>query len=202
MVNAGLTVTDKQFGNNPITCLRCPTCGILTTTWKFEQESEIYNIYKEYSYSSDTAWNIPEATYYSLKNIVLAMERYRKLNRWLDVGCGAGALLKVLTRLNWFAEGTELSTVAVQRLSAQGFTVYHGKLSQLNLNPSSYDVVSMIELVEHLFNPLEDLLIVSRLLRPGGILFNYYSQHCCPALPLVWCKGYLESTFSFMGIQL
>jgi len=180
--HAGWTVTEPQVGGQPIEVLRCPACGLVTTPWQFESEEELTAIYAQYSYHSETAWEVPTATWHSLRSWVRRMEPFRRANRWLDVGCGAGALLRVAAEQGWRVQGTELSTLAADRLRAEGFTVHVGFLGLLNIPPETFDVVTMIELIEHLPDPMGDLRTVHRLLRPGGALFlttpNAGSLHC------------------------
>ena len=168
---AGWTVTEAEAGRTPIAVLRCSVCGLVTTPWTFEDPEEAASLYAQYSYGSETAWDIPPATRYSLRRWVRQMEPFRRLNRWLDVGCGAGALLRAAVEHGWHAEGTELSTVAAERLRSEGFVVHVGFLTNLGLPIESFDVVTMIELIEHLADPMEDLRSIQSLLRPGGALF-------------------------------
>jgi len=168
---AGWTVTEPEAGSTPIAVLRCPACGLVTTPWTFPGQEAVASLYAQYSYGSETAWETPAATRHSLRRWVRQMEPFRRLNRWLDVGCGAGALLRTAVEHGWHAEGTELSTVAAERLRSEGFVVHVGFLTNLRLPMESFDVVTMIELIEHLADPMEDLRAVQSLLRPGGALF-------------------------------
>ena len=168
---AGWTLTEPEAGRAPIAVLRCPVCGLVTTPWLFAGQEEVASLYTQYSYCSETAWDIPAATLHSLRRWVRQMEPFRRLNRWLDVGCAAGALLRAAVEHGWHAEATELSTVAAERLRSEGFVVHVGFLTNLGLPIESFDVVTMIELIEHLADPMEDLRSIYSLLRPGGALF-------------------------------
>ena len=95
--------------------------------------------------------------------------------RWLDFGCGAGGFLKFLR---------ERATVGGRTLELSGHDVgsYADLLKQkddfriLDLDEigrepaGTYDVISMIEVVEHLPEPVAALTQVARLLKPGGLL--------------------------------
>ncbi len=99
--------------------------------------------------------------------------------RWLDYGCGAGGLLKFLR------DRKTLSTKTGERaIEASGYDVgsYADKLSvadrltiwtwdELQALPSGYfQIISCIEVIEHLPEPLTVLELLSRLLAPGGLL--------------------------------
>jgi SAM-dependent methyltransferase len=93
----------------------------------------------------------------------------------LDFGCGAGAFLKYLR---------ERATLAGRPLELTGHDVgsyaellqHEDKFRILDLDAlsrepaASYDVISMIEVIEHLPEPLEPMQLVARLLKPGGLL--------------------------------
>jgi ubiquinone/menaquinone biosynthesis C-methylase UbiE len=45
-----------------------------------------------------------------------------------------------------------------------------GTLRDAELDPGSYDAVTMWDVIEHLLDPMADLREISRLLKPGGVL--------------------------------
>jgi SAM-dependent methyltransferase len=67
--------------------------------------------------------------------------------------------------------GTELAPPAVERLCAEGFDARLGELGELGLPAGGFDVVSMIEVLEHVPEPDELLRQAAALLRPGGALY-------------------------------
>ena len=95
--------------------------------------------------------------------------------RWLDFGCGAGAFLKYLRERGSLAgrplelTGHDVGSYADLLRTKDGFRILD--LDQLRAEPAeTYDVISMIEVLEHLPAPLEPLALVARLLKPGGLL--------------------------------
>lgn len=94
---------------------------------------------------------------------------------WLDFGCGAGAFLKYLRERGAFhgrpleLTGHDVGSYADLLRERDGFRILD--LDALSREPDArYDVISMIEVIEHLPAPLEPLQLVSRLLKPGGLL--------------------------------
>jgi SAM-dependent methyltransferase len=114
---------------------------------------------------------VPEFVLDRLEGTVASFDRYRLQGRWLDLGCGAGTLLQAATNRGWHAIGTEIAPAAVESLRADGFDVHLGETSELNLPESHFDVVSLIEVVEHVHNVDELLADAARLVRPGGALY-------------------------------
>lgn len=91
---------------------------------------------------------------------------------WLDVGCGIGILLSKASKAGWQVSGTDPSEVALQ----------HAKkgVSQANLfcitsvlqlpEIEMFDVVSIIDVLRCIENPVEELEAVYRRLKPGGMV--------------------------------
>jgi SAM-dependent methyltransferase len=112
-----------------------------------------------------------EPCYWGVRR-TLEEEGVRQDTRVLDVGSGLGYLTAVLRRGGLEAWGLEMSADAVRAAQAafgpwyiQG-SVEHG-LSQLR---GSFDLVLMIELIEHVDDPARLIEQAFSLVRPGGRL--------------------------------
>lgn len=113
----------------------------------------------------------PEFVAHRLNSIVATFEPFKQNNCLLDVGCGSGAILEAAKQNNWAAEGVEVSSSAIEHLRSQGFKAFHGYLQDAKYAENSFDVVTAVELFEHLSNPLEVISEIARILRPGGLLW-------------------------------
>ncbi len=95
--------------------------------------------------------------------------------RWLDFGCGSGAFLKYL-REHGSIHGRPLDLTGHDVGSFADLLKNHDRFrildfDELSREPSDrYDVISMIEVLEHLPHPHDPLALVARLLKPGGLL--------------------------------
>lgn len=99
------------------------------------------------------------------------ISKYRSQHQLLEVGCGAGFFLKAAERNGWSTIGLEVSQAAVDFARGPlGLDVRLGTIEQAALPASSFDVVSMLDTIEHLFDPTATLRECYRLLRPGGAL--------------------------------
>ncbi len=95
--------------------------------------------------------------------------------QWLDFGCGAGGFLKYLRARGTLADrsleltGHDVGSYASQLARHDGFRILD--LEALAREPDArYDVVSMIEVIEHLPAPSDQIALVARVLKPGGLL--------------------------------
>ena len=145
----------------------CRDCGTLfTAALPGADQTEDYDEY--YDAGNLT---VPAFVDERLGEIVSAFDRYRGSNRWLDVGCGAGALMRAAARGGWRVTGTEVALAAAERVRQDGFDVRVGELGDLDLSAGEFDVVSAVEVVEHVPDPDALLRECARLLRPGGALY-------------------------------
>jgi SAM-dependent methyltransferase len=94
---------------------------------------------------------------------------------WLDFGCGAGGFLKFLRERGTLAgrplelSGHDVGSYADLLRDRDGFRILD--LAALGREPDArYDIISLIEVIEHLPSPIEPLQLVARLLKPGGLL--------------------------------
>jgi SAM-dependent methyltransferase len=104
---------------------------------------------------------------------------------WLDFGCGAGGFLKYLRELGTLAgrpldlTGHDVGSYADQLARTDGFRILD--FAALAREPDArYDVISMVEVIEHLPAPSEQLALVARLLKPGGLLLLTTGNLDCP----------------------
>ncbi len=87
----------------------------------------------------------------------------------LDIGCFNGALLNSLgTRYQKF--GIETSTAARKVCASAGIEVVADSAEQLVDIDRKFDVICLVDVVEHLFDPLGLIAVAARKLEIGGLL--------------------------------
>jgi SAM-dependent methyltransferase len=94
-----------------------------------------------------------------------------KNGRVLDIGCATGIFLDAMRDQSWEPKGVEISEPAV-RYARQRFNldVFHGQLNDLQVEPGYFDAITMWNVIEHLYQPLETFVETFRLLKPEGVL--------------------------------
>jgi SAM-dependent methyltransferase len=150
---------------------RCCGCAHLFAV-DLPSEEELDRHYRRYSYDTYGLSSVSAVVMARLDQVLAPLDRYRRLDRLLDVGFGAGAVLQAARRRGWGVFGVERSALAVEQAHANGFAdTWAGDFLQLDLEPASFDVVVMTELIEHLPHPLPFLARARELVRPGGALY-------------------------------
>lgn len=97
----------------------------------------------------------------------------------LDVGCGGGILADAMARKGAQVLGVDLSTKALKvaqlhALEAQTPNINYREVSAETLaaeQPATYDVVTCMEMLEHVPDPASVVRACSQLVKPGGWVF-------------------------------
>jgi SAM-dependent methyltransferase len=101
--------------------------------------------------------------------------------RILDVGCGTGANLELLGNFG-IAEGVDVSTDALSFCRQRGLERVHlGEAEKLPYPDQSFDLVTGLDVVEHLDDDLAGLREMHRVLKPEGRALLFV-----PAFMFLW----------------
>lgn len=90
--------------------------------------------------------------------------------RLLDVGCGAGRMLKALGDLGWLTEGVDFDPAAVECAKAQGLKAHAGSLQNLEYPDDTFDAVILNHSIEHIPEPFKLLRECNRIMKRDGKL--------------------------------
>lgn len=94
----------------------------------------------------------------------------RPNGRLLDVGCGSGTTMQLMTQKGWVATGIDFDENAVQNARTKGLDARLGELSSQNFANETFDAVVMGHVIEHVPHPLELIKECRRVLKKGGVL--------------------------------
>ena len=154
--------------------LRCNSCGLEMQerppdTLEALYTKEYYTGGAEYSYQD-------ERSSIKFHNFVW-QARLKKLARFvpppadfLDVGCAFGGFVQAASDFGYHAQGLDISAYAADYARSQGLKVQQGSLEPGLLPPQSFDIVSLVEVIEHLPDPCAALQTLSEIVRPQGMV--------------------------------
>ena len=105
--------------------------------------------------------------------------------RILDAGCGTGAMLDLFRRWpNVDATGIDSSEEALQFTRSRGHeSLVAGDLTGLPFPAETFDVVTALDVIEHIDDDQHALCEIRRVLKPGGILVA-----TVPAYQFLWSR--------------
>ncbi|HZR26909.1 MAG TPA: methyltransferase domain-containing protein [Vicinamibacterales bacterium] len=94
----------------------------------------------------------------------------------LDIGAGQGALVEEATQLGFDAMGVDRCEPLARTARARGLRVETGTVEDVT-GSNRFDVVTMMDVIEHVPGPRRLLAVAHRLLKPGGRLVVYTPNH-------------------------
>ncbi len=147
------------------------------------------------------------------------VRKYKTCGALLDVGCATGDFLRVMScDNNWKLFGLEPNPEAAhQAAQIPGVDVFCGRLEDATYPSDFFSVITMWHVLEHLYDPLNALRKLRRVLKPDGVLIiavpvldsadaklfgPYWSGYDVPRHLVTYSKGTLSEMLSRSGFSL
>lgn len=93
-----------------------------------------------------------------------------KKGKLFDVGAATGFFMSLAMEDGFEVSGVEYSDFAANKGRDKGFDIKTGTLEKLNIQENAYDVVSMLDVIEHMPDPEIDIKIVQKMLKKDGLV--------------------------------
>jgi len=125
---------------------------------------------QEGSPAAPSAWSLPRVRGFE-KGADLIRSHVRR-GRLLDIGCGDGRFLSIMyERSELELYGLEPNAPEAARASSLlGLDVFQGTLEEAEYDDGYFDVITMWDVLEHVYDPARELREVRRVLHDGGLL--------------------------------
>lgn len=157
---------------------RCPSCGLAMTEFKENYEDFLHIQYDKGYFSGNPArsayHNYREDRILISKNMEKFLSkilRYKSSGRLLDVGCAMGYFVEMALHKGFDAFGFDPSDYAITEAKKKmNGRVTLGSIQTVMYAYSSFDVISMFDVFEHLADPKSDLKKLRSLLTKNGIV--------------------------------
>jgi 2-polyprenyl-3-methyl-5-hydroxy-6-metoxy-1,4-benzoquinol methylase len=162
----------------PYRVVDCPSCGLRFLSPRVAAE-EAARLYEGERYFEDGGLSGGYASYAAMEPLLVRtfvrrlklLSRPRPGARLLDVGCGPGAGLAAARALGWEPFGLDPSAAAVAAASTRfPERVRLGSLSDRLFQPHTFDVITLFDVVEHLYDPRRLAHDLDAHLSPAGRL--------------------------------
>jgi SAM-dependent methyltransferase len=164
-----------RFSGDEFELATCSNCGLVYLPMRpsgkdlddyYPEEYEAYYLLDRES--TTYSWHLRRALNLQLKFVD---EQSNTKGNLLDVGCATGNFLMVAQENGWNGMGIDPVQKAAQLARDHyGIEVITGTLESTDLPSSSFDVITMWDVLEHLPSPKRAFLRSWELLKPGGRL--------------------------------
>jgi 2-polyprenyl-3-methyl-5-hydroxy-6-metoxy-1,4-benzoquinol methylase len=164
--------TDYGYYKNPSNdgrIVRCNKCGLVFTNPQ-PDEKELKKTLNNESSPSQEILDIEKEKFKIYLDEIEALSGAKK-GKLLDVGCGFGYLLAIAKERGWDTCGVEFNRKRVDFiLEKYGIEVFCGELENAGFQTDSFDVVTIVEVLEHIPDPNLFLREISRIIKKDGIV--------------------------------
>lgn len=146
--------------------VRCQRCR-LVFAGKLPSAAELDDYYAGYP----AARALSDLTVRRYDQLLESFEQWRRTGRLLDVGCGDGDFLLAARERGWRVCGSEYGAAPLARARERGLDVRPAPLEPTTDELGSFDVVTSMEVIEHVADPAQEARRFAALLRSGGCLY-------------------------------
>lgn len=189
----------------------CNDCGLVFTSPRYTA-NRIASLYSSEYYQKTPDYYRSQMSEPGVDDLNLARTAHAKIGtkkltgrRSLDVGCGAGRLVEAFKLAGFAAAGIEPNAMAVRAERERGRDIIIGDLT--DVAPGSYDCITVMHVLEHVYSPAIFLKCCQIALESGGLLIievpNFGSfasrklkEHWLPLYPDTHLYQFTQSTLS------
>ncbi|MDP4278737.1 MAG: class I SAM-dependent methyltransferase [Bacteroidota bacterium] len=194
-ISTFLDCTDHFITKETFRIDTCRSCGFRFTA-NAPAAEQIGAYYKSEAYisHSDTHKGLINKLYHIVRNIMLGkkLKLIRQLTdgrRLLDIGCGTGHFLNYMQKNGFTCEGIEIDQAAREfGIREFGLKVDSPDMIYKKDTASTYDVITLWHVMEHLYDAGAYLSWMHQVLKPDGVLIialpncasldaRYYGQY-------------------------
>jgi len=166
------------FAKNSYRLYRCPSCGLVETKLEIPYKKFVRKFYDRGYFLGDNGAgaykNYKKDKPYitaNMRSVLSHVRLFKEKGMLLDVGSAYGYFVELTLQNGFDAYGFDPSSHAVSHaLKEVRNRIYQHSVSEASYKKQSFDVISMLDVFEHLSDPISDLKKLSSFLKDDGII--------------------------------
>lgn len=162
LTSEDFAITDSHYGTTG-EIYKCQNCGFLQCS-DLTNVLQFYEQLEDYSYEEGRAERALQA-----QKLLKIVQKYQPHGQLLDIGAGSGILVEQALKIGYQAEGVEPSKWLQKQAQQYELPVYLGTFPHSELK-DSYDIVTVVDVIEHVSNPVNLLSNIYDIISEQGIL--------------------------------
>ncbi len=162
LTSRNFAITNFDYGTTG-ELSRCEKCGFIQCT-DLEDVIGYYEDLEDLEYENGRKERLLQE-----QKVISGIQKVHPGKKLLDVGAGSGMLVEAAIRAGYRAEGIEPSKYLQKIAVGHGLPVHLGTFPHEE-TPGPYDVITFIDVLEHVTNPLELMTDLRNALKDDGIL--------------------------------
>ena len=174
-IACGRTLFDFFANKNGFDLYRCRNCRLIFV-WPLPQDStDLYS--SDYFSGAKSGFgyvNYEEDKSAMFKTFEVYLGKIEQFTprkgKLLDVGAATGFFVQLAIERGWKASGIEISDYAAKVARQKGLDVMTGTLESVDFDTSSFGVVTLWDVIEHLSDPVSHLKLIYNILEVGGLV--------------------------------
>lgn len=178
----GYSLVNRLFVCEAGDVVRCTGCGLVLLASPSHGYEEVNKVYSQDYFHERESYFFKDGIIDASGVLSAHVKDFQEGLNWigtyknppgkfLDIGCATGTFLSLAKKEGWECYGVEISDYAASIAREKvGVDIFNGHLRKASFPADFFDVVTMWDTIEHLSDPLEELLEVWRVLKPGGII--------------------------------
>ncbi len=159
----------EAYQKEVVSLLLCQECDFAYVDRLPKENIFFEKLYSQvqYDYSYEFNYHGKKAIYHDIKR---QLQKYSPSGILLDIGTWCGTLIAFMAD-SYSAIGCEISESAASYGKSRGLNIYIGSFDAIEFSTQSFDVITIIDVLEHLPQPKNALAKIFTLLKPGGFLY-------------------------------
>ena len=160
--SANFTITNSDYGKTG-ELSKCLDCGFIQCS----KENDVIHFYENLV---DTEYeNTRKERKLQETRILKLIQKIKPSGKLLDIGASSGIMVESALEMGYDAEGIEPSRWLQKQAEKRSLPIHLGTFPMEGLS-KNYDVITLVDVIEHINNPKELLNEINRHLDKKGIL--------------------------------
>ncbi len=165
---------DDFYNLSPYSLVKCQSCGLIQVypipaeETRRQINTSIYSVeeYKKRCFKDERFFRR-----WSKDKLGIIEKLMPAKGKMLDIGCSYGFFLDEASKQGWDTYGIEINTVTGSYARDKfGKKVFVGSLEESLFELSSFDVITLWDVIEHTPEPVNFLKLLKKYLKPQGII--------------------------------